>query len=151
MSGFLCCWMWLLVGLLLGWLAHWLFDKLFGRDGDEAGARWKREYDAVNAKLSSLQTDLNAANSKAGKIQGEFDASKAKVSGLENDLNAHLASLKAKNEELNKLGAENADLRARLGPRALLQLRPLQPPLPQQPSQRLVDLDLCRKKMAKMT
>ena len=38
MAGLICCLWWFLAGLLLGWLANWLFDKFFRRGGDDRGS-----------------------------------------------------------------------------------------------------------------
>lgn len=34
MAGLICCLWWFLAGVLLGWLANWLFNKFFRRGGD---------------------------------------------------------------------------------------------------------------------
>jgi predicted flap endonuclease-1-like 5' DNA nuclease len=128
MSSLSCCWPWLLAGLAAGWLLWQLFDKMFRRDGDEAGARWKRDYDTASAKLAGMQTELNASNGKYSKLQGEFDANKASVGKLQSDLDATAstvgnlrsdldkanAGLSAKTAEASRLSAELADLRAKL-------------------------------------
>ena len=100
MSNFSCCLLWFLGGLLAGFLLWQLFDKLFRRDGDEAGARWKRDLDAANIKANGYQADLNGANGKFTKLQGDFDAGKS--------------ALATKTDEATRLGAEVADLRAKL-------------------------------------
>ena len=100
MSNFSCCLLWFLGGLLAGFLLWQLFDKFFRRDGDEAGARWKRDLDAANIKANGYQADLSGANSKFAKLQGDFDSGKS--------------ALSAKADEAMLLSAEVADLRAKL-------------------------------------
>ncbi len=128
MSGFLCYLFWFVLGLAAGWLLWQLFDKLFKRDGDEAGARWKRDLDGANSKLASLQSDLNAAGGKTTKLQSEFDAFKTSSSKLQSDLDASTsnatklraeldaanAALKAKIDDAARASADAADLRAKL-------------------------------------
>lgn len=128
MSSFSCCWLWFLAGLAAGWLLWQLFDKLFRRNGDEAGARWKRDLEGANSKLSSLQSDLNAAGGKTTKVQSEFDAYKTSSSKLQGDfdaanssavkmraeLDAANAALKAKSDDHARASADAADLRAKL-------------------------------------
>ena len=100
MSNFSCCFLWFLGGLLAGFLLWQLFDKLFRRDGDEAGARWKRDLDAANIRANVFQADLSSANSKVTKLQGDFDTGNA--------------ALAAKTDDAARLSAEVADLRAKL-------------------------------------
>ena len=100
MSNFSCCLLWFLGGLLAGFLLWQLFDKLFRRDGDEAGARWKRDLDAAHIKANGLQADLTGAGSKYTALQSEFDSGKS--------------ALHAKTDEAARLSAEVADLRAKL-------------------------------------
>lgn len=84
MSAFWCCIWWFVFGLLLGWLAWWLFDKWFRRDGeslisqlrsdlDRAHAERNRSHDEtvkVRAELAALRSESAAARTAAGLAGG---------------------------------------------------------------------------------
>jgi predicted flap endonuclease-1-like 5' DNA nuclease len=65
MSNFACCLWWLVAGLLLGWLLSWLFDKLFRRDGEAAGVRYRSEAEALNRRIAELTSRLTEAEGRA--------------------------------------------------------------------------------------
>ncbi len=51
MAGFMCCWWWLLFGVLLGWLLNWLFDRFFRRGGGSDQGRGKYSVAAPSAPM----------------------------------------------------------------------------------------------------
>jgi len=65
MSNFACCLWWLVAGLLVGWLLWWLFDKLFRRDGDAAGARHLGEIETLNRRIAELTSRVADADGRA--------------------------------------------------------------------------------------
>ncbi|MCC6243898.1 MAG: hypothetical protein IT353_13730 [Gemmatimonadaceae bacterium] len=95
MTAFACYWPWLLGGAALGWLAWQLFDRLFRRDGEEAGLRWKREYDGATATINTLNGDLGTA--------------KGRVATLTSDWENSNVMLKAKTDEAIALRAQLAE------------------------------------------
>ena len=65
MANFACCLWWLVAGVLLGWLLSWLFDKLFRRDGEAAGVRYRTEVDGLNRRVAELTSRLTDAEGRA--------------------------------------------------------------------------------------
>lgn len=65
MSNFACCLWWLGAGLLVGWLLAWLFDRLFRRDGEAAGVRFRSEVETLNGRIADLSARLADAEGRA--------------------------------------------------------------------------------------
>ena len=66
-----CCLWWLILGLLLGFLAFWLFDRLFRRSGassigsrDADLAPLRSENETLRGRLAAEQSQAAAANAK---------------------------------------------------------------------------------------
>ncbi len=74
MLNFACCLWWLVVGLVLGWLLSLLFDKLFRRDGEAAGARFRGEIDELNRRITDLTTRASDAESRERKAVADAEA-----------------------------------------------------------------------------
>ena len=99
MTAFACYWPWLLGGAALGWLGWQLFDRLFRRDGEEAGLRWKRDLDGATTTISRLQNDLSGANSRISTLTGDWEKASALV--------------KMKTDEASSLGGELVNWKAK--------------------------------------
>jgi predicted flap endonuclease-1-like 5' DNA nuclease len=82
MSNFACCLWWLVAGLLLGWLLSWLFDKLFRRDGEAAGVKYRGEVDTLNRRITELTSRLTDAESRAKKEVGEVETLNRRIAEL---------------------------------------------------------------------
>lgn len=50
-DSFLCCFWWFFLGLILGWIIFWLFDKFFRRDGSNVLVEKEREIEGLKAQL----------------------------------------------------------------------------------------------------
>jgi predicted flap endonuclease-1-like 5' DNA nuclease len=86
MSNFACCLWWLVAGLLLGWLLSWLFDKLFRRDGEAAGVRYRSEAEALNRRVAELTSRLGDAETRAKKEAGDVEGLNRRIAELSSRL-----------------------------------------------------------------
>jgi len=82
MSNFACCLWWLVAGVLLGWLLSWLFDKLFRRDGEAAGVRYRSEVEGLNRRVAELTSRLGDAEGRAKKEAGDVESLNRRIAEL---------------------------------------------------------------------
>jgi chromosome segregation ATPase len=94
MSNLACVLWWLIPGVFLGWLASWLFDMAFARNGTAFVETAKADLAKLNAKNQALDTELTAAKARA-----------ASASSEQARLNAELSVIRtAQDETTSKLG-----------------------------------------------
>lgn len=77
---------WLILGLLLGWIALWFFDKLFLRDGEVAGIRAERELNSRQAELDNAREQLRITAEQASTLQSDLVASNDQTDALRTEL-----------------------------------------------------------------
>ena len=71
MTNLACVLWWLVPGVFLGWLASWLFDLLFRRNGLSLIETAKSELAAVQAKASGLESELTVSRSQLSNTANE--------------------------------------------------------------------------------
>jgi chromosome segregation ATPase len=103
MSNLACVLWWLIPGVFLGWLASWLFDMAFARNGTAFVETAKADLAKLNAKNQSLDTELTATKARA-----------ASASSEQARLNAELSVIRtAQDEATSRLGLLQTDLEGR--------------------------------------
>jgi chromosome segregation ATPase len=103
MSNLACVLWWLIPGVFLGWLASWLFDMAFRRNGTAFVETAKADLAKLNAKNQALDTELTATKARAANAASE-----------QARLNAELSVIRtAQDAATSKLGVLQTDLDAR--------------------------------------
>ncbi len=103
MSSLACVLWWLIPGVFLGWLASWLFDMAFRRNGTAFVETAKADLAKLNAKNQALDTELTATRARAASAAAE-----------QARLNAELSVIRtAQDDATAKLGLLQSDLDVR--------------------------------------
>lgn len=131
MASITCCWLWLLVGIVLGWLGWQALDVFFRRDGEAAGHAAQRKVEDVENQLSGMKiyverlqkmnTEAQAQLEQARRAQAEAEAKAAETETIRQQYEACeevrrelQAQAQAQTEALRVLTEENASLKLTL-------------------------------------
>jgi chromosome segregation ATPase len=105
---------WLVLGLLMGWIGLWLFDRLMLRDGEVAGLRAARELAEAEHRFADERAELSLRLGEMGTLRDSLEQTQQEAARLATELeHAHGVHAEVR-QELNGASARLAALQTEL-------------------------------------